>query len=115
MSRRTDGGPGSKSQPLRAATGGDYGSRQATINQQKAAPLPVDRPSPGSSTPRRGAPAMPMNGVFGPTERPNESPTTGLIPRTPGTTGAVPDVDTTLRILYSIFPHPQILRLIRRG
>ena len=51
LSKRTDGGPGDK-QPLRAIPGGSFGDRQATLDQQRAAPL-----ARASSTPPAAAPA----------------------------------------------------------
>jgi hypothetical protein len=52
-----------------------------------------------------------MGGVFGPTERPAESPLAGM--QTRGTAVAS-DVDGFLRVLYSQFPHPGIAALLRK-
>lgn len=117
LSRRTDGGPGSKSQPLRVPTGGPYGQAQALEAQQKAAPLAASlspRTPPGAASAAGGAPAMvpgPEGGVFGPTQRPSEPGNAGALPVT---AQASPDLDMLLRIMYSKFPHPQLLRLMRR-
>ena len=112
QSRRTDGGAGSKTQPIRVPTGGDYGEASASRAQQQAAPLAAG----GAPTPVAGAggggtpvPAQP-EGVFGPTERPMESPLAGLAG--PGASPPV-DVDEAIQALYSVFPHPGLLKLMR--
>ncbi len=72
--RRTDGGAGSKKQPLRLPSGGAYGQRQAAQQQQQAAPLAAGAVGPSGGG--GGAPAAPpieQVGAFGPTQRPNES------------------------------------------
>ena len=108
LSRRTDGGPGSSSQPIRVPTGGDYGDRQAGIAQQQAAPLASAGGTPAGGG---GAPISPPSpdGVFGPTERPNVPLTRGL-----GQQGASPVVDphTLLQILYEKYPSPYLARLM---
>ena len=64
--QRTDGGAGSKTQPLRRLPDADYGDNQQFVNQQQGAPLPV-------------ASQVDVNpNVFAPTERPNEPVTSGL-------------------------------------
>ena len=111
-SARTDGGAGSDSQPLRAATGGDYGERQATLDQQRAAPLATQDQGGGTPRPALGGASslLPDGGVFGATERPGESPMTGSGTRA---NAVATDVDSFLRALYSNFPHPAIASLIR--
>lgn len=52
-----------------------------------------------------------MGGVFGPTERPGESPLAGMMPRN---NAVASDVDGFLRVLYSQFPHPGIFALMRK-
>ena len=109
--RRTDGGAGSKSQPLRVASGGKYGERQSAVQQQQAAPLATG-PSP---VPNEGGNAQPVGQAggsrpFGPTQRPNESNSAGV--GTPATNPMVADPQAVLRILYGQFPHPAIRRLI---
>ncbi len=124
LSRRTDGGPGSKTQPIRVATGQPYGARKALTTQQQAAPLPDRRPTGPAEgpqgpagvnpppTPSTPAAAMPAP-IFGATQRPFEPPTAGL--PGPGIPGPRPgEVDDALAMLYSVLPHPQLLALIRR-
>ena len=114
LSRRTDGGPGSDTQPVRVPTGGRYGEAKALREQQQGAPLPDRSHTPpaggggASVSPAAAAPA----GVFGPTNRPGESPTAGAAGPVPPM--AQVDTDAIIRILYQAFPHPQLLRLIRR-
>jgi hypothetical protein len=118
LSRRTDGGAGSKSQPIRTPTGGDYGAATQIREAQQAVPLEA---APSTAVGAGGAPSSPTTappsappvpgGVFGPTERPNEPPTAGIA----GAQTPVPNTDDALRALYSVFPHPQLLQLISRG
>jgi hypothetical protein len=112
LARRTDGGPGSASQPLRVPSGGAYGDRKASEDQQQSAPLAVAN---GPSTGGGGAPIPPPSpeGVFGPTKRPGESPLAGAQVGVGGNPIAQ-DVDGFLRVLYSKFPHPGIHQLIRK-
>ncbi len=115
LARRTDGGPGSKTQPLRVATGGNYGEAKASEDQQKAAPLAGGGPTPAPSLRAGGSATPPIpggGGVFGPTTRPGENPLTGIAQ--PGV-GQVPNADAVMRMIYGLFPHPQLLKLIRRG
>lgn len=116
LSRRTDGGPGSATQPLRTPSGGAYGERQALVNQQKAAPLAARNGQSSSSGPGRpaprGAPPLPTGGVFGPTARPGEPGTAGVMGM--GPPQGTPDVEQILRTLYTMFPHPKLLSLMRR-
>ncbi len=104
LSTRTD------KQPTRVPTGGAYGEAKASREQQQSAPLAV---AGGGPPPRDGGPIPPPpdGGVFGPTAKPGEAPTAGIQPR--GTNPG--DVDMTLRNIYSVFPHPQILKLLRRS
>jgi len=112
--RRTDGGAGSKSQPLRAPSGGAYGERKATLEQQAAAPMAGAGPTGGAGAPAPpvapGAP--PQGGVFGPTTQPNV-PSSGMV--NGPMKDAASDPDHFLRILYSQFPTPAIGALLRRG
>lgn len=110
LARRTDGGAGSATQPVRVAPGGAYGSRQAAVEQQQGAPMYAAAP-PG------GGPPVPS--VFRPTDRPNEPITAGL-PIGPGPgpeTGMLDpgDPDVILQALYKILPHPEIARLMMSG
>ena len=108
--RRTDGGAGSKSQPLRVPSGGAYGERKAATEQQQSAPLAT-----GSSAPAGGAggsptPGAPSAGAFGATQRPMESNTAGLSGPTGNPLATNPQA--VLRVMYAQFPHPAIARLI---
>ena len=110
--QRTDGGAGSKSQPLRVASGGGYGERQAAEAQQAAAPMAAGGPTggapAGAAGPGAGAGAPPLD-IFGPTGRPNEPVTQGL-----GNQGLInpDDPDMMLKAIYQVFPHPSLARLL---
>lgn len=89
LSRRTDGGPSSKSaiQGMREMSGGGkYGERKALEEAQSGAPMagnPIMSSAPAmpSSTPMGG----PTTGLFDETQRPGEPVTSGL-PVGPGRT-----------------------------
>lgn len=91
LSRRTDGGPSSKSaiQGMREMSGGGkYGERKALEEAQSGAPMagnPVMgvAPSMPSGAPMGG----PVTGLFDPSQRPGEPVTAGL-PVGPGETPA---------------------------
>jgi hypothetical protein len=108
---RTDGGAGSKSQPLRVPSGGGYGQRQAATGQQQGAPLASGGPATPSGGPPAGAggQGLPPMDVFGPTSRPGESPTAGI-----GQEGlfSPEDPDLPIRIMYQMYPHPSLARLL---
>ena len=111
--RRTDGGAGGKSQPIRVPTGGAYGQNQAATQQQGAAPMASGGPNqPGQPTAQGPSPDEAMGGgVFGATQRPGEPPTLG------GATSAeqvAGNVDHLLRVMYAKFPHPAILTLMKK-
>ena len=108
--QRTDGGPGSKSQPIRVPTGGAYGEAGASAAQQGAAPMAAGGPgAPGGQGGPTGTPTTPMGGgVFGPTNRPTEPLTAPSGMENP----MANDPQATLRLLYSVMPHPNIKRLI---
>ena len=111
---RTDGGAGSKSQPLRLPSGGAYGQRGAAEAQQAAAPMAAGgqaAPSMGGGGPAGGTTAPPID-VFGPTGRPNEPATQGLERQ-----GMInpDDPDMMLKLIYDQFPHPSLARLIQMG
>ncbi len=111
--RRTDGGAGSKKQPLRLPSGGAYGERKAATEQQQAAPMAAGQPaSPGMGAPGGGpgVQAQPGAGVFGPTEQTNVPPQSAGGPREL----MVEEPQLFLRVLYSEFPHPAIAALLRR-
>ncbi len=114
--RRTDGGAGSKKQPLRAPAGGKYGERKATLDQQRGAPLAAGQasaPSPTmgavSGAPQPAVSGGDAGGIFGPTTQPQATPQMGT-PRQ----AMVEDPQMFLRVLYSEFPHPAIAALLRR-
>lgn len=111
LSQRTDGGPGSGSQPIRVPTGGDYGAAKASEDQQRSAPLSAGGAPTGGGGVTPISPPSP-DGVFGPTQRPGESPLAGITPG--GDNPIAQDVDGYLRVLYSKFPHPAIHQLIRK-
>ena len=116
LSRRTDGGPGSDTQPIRAPKGQPYGQAQRLEAQQRAAPLPDNSPNPPSVSRSAGGgasgpAAVAQPDVFGPTQRPGESPLAGVVPTE---ARGAPDPDMVVRLLYAAFPHPQLLQLIRR-
>ena len=110
--RRTDGGAGSKSQPLRVPTGGAYGEAGALEAQQKAAPLAA---AEGPVTPNRdmisGANQPQPTGVFGPTERPLESNSANNM----DPTAIENSPDAVLRAMYRVYPTPHIARLIGKS
>jgi hypothetical protein len=110
MSKRTDGGPGSSSQPVRVPTGGDYGSRKELETQQQAAPLAAGGAPAGGG----GAPISPPspNGVFGPTERPNIPLNQGLAPGGQiGRQGL--DAQMILELLFNKYQSPYLARMMR--
>lgn len=111
-SERTDSGPRPPTQPIRVASGGAYGTRQALEAQQRAVPLPTD---PGLASPGagrgRGTPAAaptPLVDPFGPSRRPTE----------PGNRGvAAPaqlDAFALLRMLYSKRPSPWLAEMMEQ-
>ena len=107
--RRTDGGAGSKSQPLRVPTGGAYGEAGALKAQQQAAPLATAGPTGGTGATGASQGPAPTGGggAFGPTQRPNESPSA------PVTNNPVAqNPQEALRVMYANFPHPAIKRLL---
>jgi hypothetical protein len=81
LSRRTDGGPSSKSaiQGMREMSGGGkYGERKALAEAQSGAPMagnPVQTQAPVMAAAPAGPPAT---GLFDPTQRPGEPVTAGL-------------------------------------
>lgn len=110
LSQRTDGGPGSESQPIRVASGQPYGDRQALEGQQQSAPLPVAQtgggpsPGPGAAVPG-GMPSV--EGLFAPSAMPGPggpAPDNSFVPEDP---------DMLLKAIYQAYPHPEIARLMR--
>jgi len=114
QSQRTDLSPAG--QPIRVASGGKYGQRQALTQQQQAAPLASGQDPLARRVDAANAPQVPDAGVFGPTQRPNE-PITAGIPYGPGQNpaGQPTDPDIVLQVLSQMIPHPEIYRLMRAG
>ena len=99
--QRTDGGAGSKKQPLRRLPDADYGQNKAFVAQQQAAPLPVANNQVESPN------------IFAPTERPGEPVTTGLPIGEGVGPRALPDnTDVILQAMYQINPSSNILEII---
>lgn len=110
QSRRTDGGAGSKGQPLRVATGQDYGEAKEIEEQQKAAPLATTSPGlPPADGGGGGALPPGVGGVFGPTERPGTPLNAGLAQ--PGQPSPL-DGETLVRILFEKYPSEYLARLM---
>ena len=90
LSRRTDGGPSSKSavQGVREMSGGGkYGERKALEEAQSGAPMAGNQ-MPTQSPVMSAVPSgPPVTGLFDPSQRPNEPVTSGL-PVGPGRTPA---------------------------
>jgi len=113
LSQRTDGGPGSSTQPIRRIPGVAYGEQSSLSAQQAAAPLPAQNgPSLGGQIPT--GPMRPD--VFAGTERPNEPITEG-VPIGMGSMPIeeVPSVNVLLAALYQVNPHPAIAELLNSG
>jgi hypothetical protein len=115
---RTDGGAGSKSQPIRVPSGGKYGERKAAEAQQAAAPMAAGGPAPAGSVGGAGTAggASALTGptdVFGPTTQPNIP--SGAMPTNSPRQMAAENPDYFLRVLYSQFPTAAIGALLRRG
>ena len=107
---RTDGGAGSKSQPLRVPAGGGFGEAKALTEQQQGAPLAVGTPTPSGGNGAAPAEATPtvapeQPDLFRPTERPGEP-----MPAAP--TQAPPE-DMVLRQLAAAYPSPWLLRMVK--
>ena len=99
-------------QAVRRMPGVAYGEQQALTEQQQAAPLPKDT-LPQEQP--RGSRPVPQVDVFAETQRPNEPVTSGL-PFGPGVGPTEPiadDPDMLLRAIYSVYPDPLLLRLLR--
>jgi hypothetical protein len=107
LSARTDGGAGSKTQPIRRIPGQAYGEGQALVEQQQAAPLPVAR--------RTQQPTK-LN-IFSPTERPAEPITEGAMlgPGSPPAQAIDEDANMLLAAMYQVYPSSIISELINQG
>jgi hypothetical protein len=71
LSRRTDGGPGSK-QAMKEIRTGKYGESKALMEQQQGAPMA------GNPTPNPRVAAQKVTPLFAPTDRPQEPVTEGM-------------------------------------
>ncbi len=100
-------------QAVRRIPGMPYGEQQELTQQQQAAPLP--KATTPQAQPVRPTRPMPQLDVFAETQRPNEPVTSGL-PFGPGLGPTEPiadDPDMLLRAIYSVYPDPLLLRLLR--
>jgi len=100
-------------QAVRRIPGMPYGEQQELTQQQQAAPLP--KATTPQAQPARPTRPMPQLDVFAETQRPNEPVTSGL-PFGPGVGPTEPiadDPDMLLRAIYSVYPDPLLLRLLR--
>ena len=99
-------------QAVKRIPGMPYGEQQELTQQQQAAPLPKAT-TPQAQPARR---PMPQMDIFAETQRPNEPVTSGL-PFGPGVGPTEPiadDPDMLLRAIYSVYPDPLLLRLLRK-
>lgn len=110
LSRRTDGGAGSK-QAMQEIRTGKYGESKAIMEQQQGAPL-AGNPTP---SPRVAAPkASPL---FAPTERPSEPVTQGM-PFGPGANFISSQMNeqqsaaAEIRAIYAQYPTTSLARVI---
>lgn len=112
LSARTDGGPGSASQPVRPIPGQEYGEGQALTDLQQSAPMAVAGGGSPAANPQgsSGSPAPLPGSPFA------AGPST-VLENPADQRMLMPDntVDDLLRALYREMPHPDILRLIRDG
>lgn len=117
LSARTDGGPG---QPIRVASGGDYGARQASVQQQQAAPLASGggvAPPPGPGVAAGAPPVAPLPNPFGsPTNRPGEPVTAGAS-LGPGAPPADPRLAAlaALQATFAAAPLPEVQAMIEQA
>ena len=100
-------------QAVRRIPGMPYGEQQELTQQQQAAPLPkatMPQAQQGVARP------MPQMDIFAETQRPSEPVTSGL-PFGPGVGPTEPvadDPDMLLRAIYSVYPDPLLLRLLKK-
>lgn len=112
LSERTDLGA---AQPIRVPAGLPFGERQALEASQSAVPLPEAQgpagpPAASQAAAAGGLPADPAAALFAPTARPGESNLAGL---GQGNDFIADDPDLLLKAIYTVYPHPDILRLLR--
>ena len=99
-------------QAVRRIPGMPYGEQQELTQQQQAAPLPKAT-TPQAQPVRQ---PMPQMDIFAETQRPSEPVTSGL-PFGPGvgpTESVADDPNMLLRAIYSVYPDPLLLRLLRK-
>lgn len=112
LSQRTDS---PATQPVRVAPGGDYGSRQALVGQQQAAPMAAGGPGPA---PVGGVAsgAAPLPDPFGPSNRPQEPVTAGaaLGPGGPPTDSRVAGL-AALQALFAAEPSADLQAMIEQA
>ncbi len=110
LSQRTDGGPGSDTQPIRVAAGGPFGQRQELEEAQRQSPLPDRQGTTGAVQAAPGAapppPGIATEELFAPTGIPGPGG-----PRAPRDFIA-DDPDLLLKLIYQSYPHPEIRRLV---
>lgn len=114
LSRRTDGGAGSK-QAMKEIRTGKYGESKQIAEQQQGAPM-AGNPAP---TPQVAVPANlpPITPLFAPTERPYEPVTEGM-PFGLGSNAVVDtynpqsDAANEIRAIYAMYPNPTLARVI---
>ena len=112
LSARTDGGAGSKTQPIRRIPGQAYGEGKALVEQQQAAPLPQTTPTQIPQNVRGQA-----VDIFAATERPAEPITEGAMlgPGSPPAQAIDEDANMLLAAMYQVFPSSIISELINQG
>lgn len=76
LSRRTDGGAGSK-QAMKEIRTGKYGESKALMEQQQGAPM-AGNPTPNPMVASVPSPVPAIAGLMDPTQRPNEPVTAGM-------------------------------------
>ena len=99
-------------QAVRRIPGMEYGEQKELVEQQQAAPLPKAGVPQAQPTRR----PMPNVDVFGQTQRPSEPVTSGLpfgLGVGPAQEPVAQDPDMLLRAIYSVYPDPLLLRLLR--
>lgn len=103
LSRRTDGGAGSETQPIRSHPAEFHGQRQQLAQQQQAAPMAA-KPHPLAGN------------LFGGTERPGEPVTAGAsMGPGPGPQQPMNRSRDILLAAYRIAPSESLRRLIERS
>ena len=115
MARRTDGGP--TDVPAYASASGErpYGERKAVEAQAAAAPMAREGGGPAPAQAQGRPNPLLEQGLFGPTQRPWEPPTTGaMLGPGPGPQQPIldDDPDLLLRAIVKEFPHPDLIRLL---